>query len=144
MYKQRLLKLDLFSLSFFLEYLNLLFLFRCIKGETLRDISDTIQFSRSSTRRGSTERYIRLISARTTTHHDSYFVRVCPLRNSLLLEMRCSERTSLFKSRLKALFAFRLTPFALRLNYPSPKICSQHSTVPSTSAPARIPRSLSK
>lgn len=34
-YKQRLLKVSLFPLSYFLEYLDLLFLFRCIKGEII-------------------------------------------------------------------------------------------------------------
>ena len=53
-YKQRLLKLSLFPVLYFLEYLDLLLLFRCIKGEIHLDISDTIHFFRSSTRRGST------------------------------------------------------------------------------------------
>ena len=108
-YKERLLKLSVFPLSYFLEFLDLLFLFRCIKGEIYLDISDTIQFYRSCTRRGSTGLDIHLIGAHTSTHHESYFVRACSLWNALPLEIRSLEGTSLFKSRLKALYTSSLT-----------------------------------
>ena len=85
-------------------------LFRCINGGIHLDISDTNQFNRSSTRRGSSGLHIRLIGARTSTHRESYFVvGVCPLWNALPLEIRCLERTSVFKSRLKALCTSRLS-----------------------------------
>ena len=83
-------------------------LFRCIEGEIHLDISDTVQFDRSSTRRGSSGLHIRLIGARTSTRRESHFVvRVCPLWNALPLEICSLERTSLFKSRLKALYTSR-------------------------------------
>ena len=107
-YKRRLIRLNLLPLSYFLEYLDLLFLFRCFKGEIHLDISDTIVFSRFQTRRGSTGMDIRLIGTRTTTYRESYVVRICPLWNALPLDLRSVERTSLFKSRLKALYTTRL------------------------------------
>ena len=83
-------------------------LFRCIEGEIHLDISDTIQFDRSSTSRGSSGLHIRLIGARTSPRRESHFVvRVCPLWNALPLEICSLERTSLFKSRLKALYTSR-------------------------------------
>ena len=41
-YIERLFKLSLFTLSYFLEFLDLLFLFRGIKGEIHLEISGTI------------------------------------------------------------------------------------------------------
>lgn len=107
--KQHLLKLSLFPLSFFLEYLDPLFLFRCIKGEIHLDISDTIQFSCSSTHHGFTGPDIHLTVACTSAFLESYFVCVCPLWNALPLEICSLEWTSLFKSQSKALFTSHLT-----------------------------------
>ena len=84
-------------------------LFRCIEGEIHLDISDTIQFYHSATRRESSGLHIRLIGARTSTRRESHFVvRVYPLWNALPLEICSLERTSLFKSPLKALYTSHL------------------------------------
>ena len=52
-YKAWLIHLKLLRLSYFLEYLDLLFLFCCFKGEILLDVTQFVQFSYSSTRCGS-------------------------------------------------------------------------------------------
>ena len=105
-YRSRLLHLRLLPLSFFLEYLDLLFFFRCLHGEILLDISQFVQFSSSCTRRGSSRLDLCLLPARTSTFRDSYFVRICPLQNSLPIFIRSSHSTSAFKSQLKTFLFF--------------------------------------
>ncbi len=100
-YKCRLIQLKLLPLCYFLEYLDLLFLFRCINGEIRLDISRFVQFSHSKTRRGTSGMDLRLNSARTSTFRESFFIRICPMWNALPLEIRTSERTPVFKTRLK-------------------------------------------
>ena len=51
---------------------------------------------------------LRLNFARTSTFRESFFVRICPLWNALPLAIRTSERTSVFKTRLKTLLSVRL------------------------------------
>ena len=107
-YKCRLIQLHLLPLCYFLEYLDLLFFFRCTNGEISLDISEFVQFSNSKTRCGSSGMDLRLNFARTSTFRESYFVRICPLWNALPIDIRTSERTSIFKSRLKKLLFARL------------------------------------
>ena len=107
-YKCQLIQLKLSPLCYFLEYLDLLFLFRCINGEIRLDISRFVQFSHSKTRRGTSGMDLRLNSARTSTFGESFFIRICPMCNALPLEIRISERTPVFKTRLKKLLFARL------------------------------------
>ena len=94
-YKCRLIQLHLLPLC----YLN---------GEISLDISEFVQFSNSKTRCGSSGMDLRLNFARTSTFRESYFVRIFPLWNALPIDIRTSERTSIFKSRLKKLLFARL------------------------------------
>ena len=89
-YKSRLLGLKLLPLSYFHEYLDLLFLFRCLKGEIPINIFQFVNFSTSTTRRGSSGLDLRLLSARASTFRDSFFVRICPVWNSLPINIRSS------------------------------------------------------
>lgn len=107
-YKCRLIQLKLLPLCYFLEYLDLLFLFRCIRGEIRLDISRFVQFSHSKTRCGSSGLDLRLNFARTSTFRESFFIRICPMWNALPLDIRTSECTSVFKTRLKKLLFDRL------------------------------------
>jgi hypothetical protein len=107
-YKCRLIQLKLLPLFYFLEYLDLLFLFRCINGEILLDISRFVPFSHSKTRCGTSGMDSRLNFAPTSTFRESFFIGICPMWNALPLDIRTSERTSVFKTWLKKLLFARL------------------------------------
>ena len=107
-YKSRLRCLKLLPLCYFYEYLDLLFLFRCLKGEISINIFQFVNFSTSTTRRGSSGLDLRLLSVRSSTFRDSFFVRICPVWNSLPINIRSSCSTSAFKLRLKRLYLDRL------------------------------------
>lgn len=107
-YQSRLIHLNLLPLSYFFEYLDLVFLFRCFKSEILLDSSDFVQFNHSRTRHGSSGLDLSLNTARTSTFRESFFVRICPLWNALPLAIRISACTSAFKSCLKSLLFDRL------------------------------------
>jgi hypothetical protein len=107
-YKCRLIQLKLFPLCYFLEYLDLLFLFYCINGEIRFDISRFVQFSHSKTRCGTSGMVLRLNFARISTFRESFLIRICPMWNVLPLDIHTSEHTSVFKSRLKKLLFARL------------------------------------
>jgi hypothetical protein len=62
----------------------------------------------SKTRCGSSGMDLRLNFARTSTFRESFFIRICPMWNALPLEIRTSERTSVFETRLKKLLFARL------------------------------------
>ena len=94
-YKIWLIHLKLLPLSYFLEYLDLLFLFCCLKGEILLDVAQFVQFSNSSTHHGSSGQDLRWVLARTFTFCESYFVRICPLWNSLPIKLCLSKSTCL-------------------------------------------------
>ena len=87
-YKCRLIQLKLLPLRYFLEYLDLLFLCRCINGEIRLDISRFVQFSHSKTRCGTSGMDLRLNFARTSTFRESFFIRICPMWNALPLDIR--------------------------------------------------------
>lgn len=107
-YKTRLIRLKLLPFSFFCEYLDLLFLFRCLQDEIHLNIFQFVQFCSSVTRRGSSGLELRLLPARTSTFRDSYFVRICPLWNALPIEIRSSNSTATFKRLLRSLLRKRL------------------------------------
>ena len=67
-----------------------------------------VNFSTSTTRRGSSGLDLRLLSVRSSTFRDSFFVRICPVWNSLPINIRSSCSTSAFKLRLKRLYLDRL------------------------------------
>ena len=74
-YKTRLIHLNLLPLSFFYEYLDLLFPFCCP------------QFCYSVFCHGSSGLDLHLFHARTYTFRNSYSVGICPLWNGLTIEI---------------------------------------------------------
>ena len=71
-----LIHFNLIPLCYFLEYLDLLFLFQCISGEIVLDLSALLYFSKSFTRKGCTGLNLKLHPAKTNTFQDFYFVRI--------------------------------------------------------------------
>ena len=112
-YKTRLIRLKLLPLSFFYEYLDLLFLFRCFQDEIHLNIFQFVQFCSSVTRRGSSGLELRLLPARTSTFRDSYFVHICPLWNALPIEICSSTSTATFKRLLRSLLRKCLKKYSM-------------------------------
>ena len=79
--------------------LNFSLFWNCIKRSVERN------YSKHDTTSGMD---LRLNSARTSTFRESFFIRICPMWNALPLEIRISERTPVFKTRLKKLLFARL------------------------------------
>ena len=107
-YKSRLLGLKLLPLSYFHEYLDLLFLFHCLKGEIRFNIFQFVNISTSTTCPGSYGLDLGLLSERTSTFRNSFSVLIFPIWNSLPINICSSCTTSAFKLRLKRLFLDRL------------------------------------
>ena len=77
-YKTRLIRFNLLPVSFFYEYLEHLFLLRCLQNEIHLNTFQFVQFCSSVTRRGSSGLELRLLLARISTFCHYYFVRICP------------------------------------------------------------------
>ena len=85
-YKARLIKLKLLRLSYWLEYLDLVFFFKCLHGliDFTREFSYYFSFLKGNTRRASSGLHLKLNACRTSSFRDFYFNRITLMWNSLL------------------------------------------------------------
>ena len=95
-YKQRLLSLRILPVSYWLELLDLLFLFKVIHGlvslppSVCPAILVAVRSTRSNTNNG---RKLIVKKCRTTTYQNSYFIRVTKLWNILPNDLTSENRT---------------------------------------------------
>ena len=77
-YKARLIKLKLLPLSYWLEYLDLVFFFKCLHGliDFTREFSYYFSFLKGNTRRASSGLHLKLNACRTSSFRDFYFNRI--------------------------------------------------------------------
>ena len=113
-YKDRLVKLNLLPLSYWFEYLDLLYFFKCrIKLYNI-DVSSYVtpcSLSFRSTRSTTSSDY-RPNSCKTSTYRDSYFNRIVLLWNSLPSNIKACTSVSSFKTLLRAhYYALLLSTF---------------------------------
>ena len=108
-YKAHLIKLKLLPLSYWLEYLDLVFYFKCLHGL----IDFTHEFSYFSFLKGNTQcassgLHLKLNAFRTSSFWDFYFNRISLMWKSFPKNIKDSDTISSFKSKLKSFYFTRL------------------------------------
>ena len=88
-YKDRLIKLKLLPLNYWLEYLNLVFFFKCLHGHVYltRSFNYYFSFVMSQTRQVCSGLNLKINNNRTSTFRDFYFNRIANLWNNIYLMM---------------------------------------------------------
>ena len=108
-YKERLVLLNLLPLNYWLEYLDLVFFFKCKTGLYAIDLSKYVTFATASTRRGSSGLNLKYSCIpRTSSFRDTYFIRIVNTWNALPNNIKGITILSTFKSKRKAFFSERL------------------------------------
>ena len=108
-YRDRLVLLNLLPLNYWLEYLDLVFFYKCKSNSVPTDLCNYTNFYSGRSRRGTTGLYLRQnITPRTSTFRDTVFIRIVNLWNALPDEVKTSASLSIFKKNLKLLFLERL------------------------------------
>ena len=110
-YRDRLIKLKILPLNYWLEYLDLVFfIYKCMKGHIIfgRHFNEYFSFLRGWSRRTSTELYLKTNRVRTSHFRDYFFNRNTILWNSLPDDIKLATSLDSFKRKLKSLFFWRL------------------------------------
>ncbi len=111
-YTARLLQLDLLPVSYWHEYLDLVFLYKIINHLTYIDQSTLPIIARSGITRSETNNLIRFVIpyAKTVTYQSSYFIRACKTWNVLSSDLRGQNiGLSSFKTGLKSYYKHALS-----------------------------------
>ena len=109
-YKACLIKLKLLPLSYWLEYLDLVFFFKRLHGliDFTLELSYYFSLLKDNTRRASSGLHLKLNACCTSSFRDLYFNRITLMWNSLPKNIKDSDTVSSFKSRLKSFCITRL------------------------------------
>ena len=109
-YKACLIKLKLLPLSYWLEYLELVFFFKCPHGliDFTCKFNCYFSFLKGNTRRASSGLHLKLNACCTSSFRDFYFNRITLMWNSLPKNIKDSDTVSSFKSKLKSFYITRL------------------------------------
>ena len=101
-YLERLKKINLLPLSYWLEMKDLLFFFKCKSGQFDLNISKFVSFSHSSCRslRSSSANILQSASYKTSLFQKSFFNRIVFLWNDLPSSIRASSSFTSFKTQL--------------------------------------------
>ena len=135
-YKAHLIKLKLLPLSYWLEYLDLVFFFKCLHGliDFTHEFSYYFSFLKGNTRRASPGLHLKLNACRTSSFRDFYFNRITLMWNSLPKNIKDSDTISSFKSKLKSFYFTKLLNAFDRDNFCSFKlICPKCRSVNTSS-----------
>ena len=98
-YRDRLIKLDLIPVSYWFEYLDLVFFYKCRNGLFNLDILKYVTpYSKSRV----TNIDYKPNLTKTSTSRDSYFNRIIPLWNSLPFNTKESTALSSFKTKVRS------------------------------------------
>ena len=105
-YKDRLIKLKLLPLNYWLEYLDLVFFFKCLHGhvDLTRSFNYYFSFVTSQTRQACSGLNLKINNNRTSTFRDFYFNRIANLWNNIPNEVRQAESIDSFKRDLKSFY----------------------------------------
>ena len=125
--RDRLIFLHLLPLNYWLEYLDLVFFYKCKANDVRIDLDNYINFCSGRTRRAATELYLEQnVIPRTSTSRDSFFQRIVNMWNVLPVEIKMAKSISSFKEKLKSLLFFRLIKITLALtNLSAPSAVAQ-------------------
>ena len=107
-YQHRLIHLNLLPINYWLEYLDLLFFFKCKLGIVRCNIENYVNFCNSKSRRGASGIYLATPYCRTSLFRDSFFVRLSNIWNAVLDHIKAETSLSCFKTKLKSFYFLRL------------------------------------
>ena len=109
-YKAHLIKLKLLPLSYWLEYLELVFFFKCLHGliDFTHEFSYYFSFLKGNTQCASSGLHLKLNTCRTSSFRDFYFNRISLMWKSFPKNIKDSDTISSFKSKLKSFYFTRL------------------------------------
>ena len=109
-YKDRLIKLKLLPLNYWLEYLDLVFFFKYLHGhvDLTRSFNYYFSFVTSQTRQACSRLNLKINNNRTSTFRDYYFNRITILWNNVPNDVRLAESIDSFKRKLKLFYFKRL------------------------------------
>ena len=108
-YRDRFVHLNLLLLSYWLEYLDLVFFFKCKSNDNSIKLDNYMSFCTGTSRRSTTGLYLRLKTIpKTSTLRDSYSPRIVLMWNGLPDDVKSCASLSSFKCRLKNFFFNRL------------------------------------
>ena len=107
-YRERLQKLNLLSINYWLELLDLVFFFKCMHGLVKLNISNFVSFNQGRTRRSTAGVYLKTPRTRTSCFRDSYLNRIVNLWNSRPDIVKNCTTVSGFKNQLKKFYFSRL------------------------------------
>lgn len=106
-YKARLISLRLLPLSYWHEYRDLCFFYKCMNGYYNININSYISLVSSRTRSAS-KNNLRPNQFRTSLFRDSFFNRIVTLWNALPVDIRTTQALSSFKNQLYKLYFDKL------------------------------------
>ena len=128
-------KAHLLPLSYWLEYLDLVFFFKCLHGliDFTHEFSYYFSFLKGNTRCASSGLHLKLNACRTSSFRDFYFNRITLMWNSFPKNIKDSDTISSFKSKLKSFYFTKLLNAFDRDNFRSfklicPKCCSVNTS----------------
>ena len=108
-YKDRLIQLKLLPLNYWLEYLDIVFFFKCKSGSIKLNIDNYISYCNSKSRRGTSGLYLSVQRFRTSLFRDSFFIRICNLWNAIPDNIKVESTLFSFKNKLKSFYFSRLS-----------------------------------
>ena len=107
-YKDRLISLNLLPINYWLEYLDILFFFKCKLGHIDICVDSYVSFCSGRSRRGATGLFLNNIKANTSLFRNSFFVRISNVWNAIPDELKSEVSVNVFKNKLKSFFFSRL------------------------------------
>ena len=109
-YKDCLIKLKLLPLNYWLEYLDLVFFFKCLHGhvDLTHSFNYYFSFVTSQTCQACSGLNLKINNNRTSTFRDFYFNRIANLWNDIPNDVMQAESIDFFKRELKSFYFKRL------------------------------------
>ena len=104
-YKDRLLTLNSLPINYWLEYLELIFFFKCKLVDIRINMNNYLSYSDNRTRRYGT---LKLLSCNISLFRDTFFVRIVHLWNAIPDNTKSSSSLVVFKKQLNLFYFSRL------------------------------------
>ena len=124
-YKDHLMKLKLLPFNYWLEYLALVFFFKCFHGhiDLICSLNDYFSFVTSQMRQACSGLNLKINNDRTSTFRDFYFNKIANLWNNIPNDVRQAESIDSLKCKLNSFYFKRLFDVFDRDNFRTFLIC---------------------
>ena len=103
-YRDRLIKLRLLPLNYWLEYLDLVFFYKCLNNmvDLTLEFENYFSLVQGRTRRANTAHCVKTNYARTSLFRDYFLNRIAIIWNGILEDIKVATRLCSFKRQLKS------------------------------------------